>query len=112
MRHFVLLMIIAATSCVGHQMSGCVDEPFQTYQWLDQYRNQLKSSAESSSITQYLYNGSCVYLIAPCENCTDAMSTVYNASGEELCRFGGIAGFNTCPDFSEKATDEKVIFMK
>jgi methylmalonyl-CoA/ethylmalonyl-CoA epimerase len=29
-----------------------------------------------------------------------------------VCRFGGIAGFNTCPDFSQKAKNEKIIWRK
>jgi hypothetical protein len=62
-------------------------------------------------ITRFTYNNEIVYLVDDCLGCADAMQVVYSCSGEERCKFGGIAGFNTSPDFFEKATDKEIIWQ-
>ncbi|MEQ8474448.1 MAG: hypothetical protein RIC35_24840 [Marinoscillum sp.] len=107
----ILFLLIAAFAC-ENALAPCEKQPFTTYEWLGEMRDQLNDSGNQSSITQYLYKGECVYLVAACEDCADGMSTVYDTNGENICLFGGIAGFNSCPDFSEQATNAKVIFKK
>lgn len=68
------------------------------------------STGVSGEVIRYQYKGQTVYYVDTCKGCADSMAIVYTCSGEVLCEFGGIAGFNTCPDFADKATGKKVIW--
>jgi hypothetical protein len=86
--------------------SSCSD-----IRWLQPYIDAFKNNtAVKSEIIRYLYNGKIVYYMDSCKGCPDSMAIVYNCMGEVICQFGGIAGFNTCPDFTDKATQKKVIW--
>ena len=73
--------------------------------WLKSIREQASNKTE---IIRYKYKGETVYYINTCVGCADSMGEVYNCSGQVICQFGGIAGFNTCPDFYDVATDKVV----
>lgn len=80
--------------------------------WLENTIEAAENNADQKAIiVQYHYNGQIVFLVDRCVDCADAMQVVYNCSGDELCKFGGIAGFNDCPNFFEIATDKTVIFQ-
>ncbi len=79
--------------------------------WLQPYIDGHKNNtAVKSEIIRYQYKGQIVYYIDSCKGCADSMAVVYSCTGEVVCQFGGIAGFNTCPDFESTATAKKVIF--
>lgn len=79
--------------------------------WLQPYVDGLRSNSDiKSEVIQYQYHEHTVYYIDSCKGCPDSMPVVYNCTGEAICRFGGIAGFNTCPDFAETVANKKVIF--
>ena len=63
-------------------------------------------------IIQYSYKGQDVFLIAPCFQCPDAPTTVFDCEQNLLCELGGIRGTNTCPDFDKNATNEKILYNK
>ncbi len=54
-------------------------------------------------VEAYEYHRQTVYLVDFCIGCPDHLVYVYNVQGEEICRFGGITGSNTCPDFDRQA---------
>ncbi|HCX22391.1 MAG: hypothetical protein CMB80_22390 [Flammeovirgaceae bacterium] len=109
--YYLFFTVIVVSSCKEESEGVCTSEPFEAYEWLSDIRTNLDNSETVTSITQYVYNDNCVYEVNYGAY-VDALVIVYNEQGEEICKFGGIAGFNTCPDFDEKATNEKVIFQK
>jgi len=79
--------------------------------WLTSITEGMNTSTGvSGEVIRYHYKGQTVYYVDTCKGCEDSMAIVYTCSGEVLCEFGGIAGFNTCPDFADKATGKKVIW--
>jgi hypothetical protein len=113
----VLLGLLAACSAPMNESNESSELNSQTdiacddNTWLDNTIKALEASVDQKSeITRYRYNSETVYLVDNCLGCADAMQVLYSCMGEERCKFGGIAGFNTCPDFFETATDKKVIW--
>lgn len=90
------------------------NNPLQDIVWIKEYIEETKKSPfpTKAMITQYTYKGEIVYMVDGCYQCPDAMSTLYNIKKEKLCTFGGMLPSlnNTCPDFTEKATDKKVLW--
>lgn len=85
--------------------------PCDTNEWLQEQVDAMKRNrSQDGIIEQYEYEGQMVISISNCVGCADAMTVVYDCMGKELCKFGGIAGFNTCPDFADTAVFIKVIF--
>lgn len=81
-------------------------------EWFISILDGLKNNADiKSEVIRYTYHGQTVYYIDSCKGCADSMALVYTCSGEVICQFGGIAGFNTCPDFADFAIDKKVIWQ-
>jgi len=78
--------------------------------WLQTIIKNAQQNSSKAEVIRYLYNGQTVYYINTCIDCADGMAQVYTCSGEVICQFGGIAGFNTCPDFNDTATEKKVIW--
>lgn len=104
---FCLLYIsLSAFTC-----EDSISLPCENSEWLQSKVDTMKASRfQKGIIEQFEYEGQTVISIDPCVGCADAMTVVYDCSGNELCKFGGIAGFNTCPDFSNTAVFIKVIF--
>ena len=88
------------------------DDPLNDIIWLNQLKTafEMSMSPMRNTIVQFDYDGERVFSITPCAGCADAMTTVYDCLKNEICLFGGIAGFITCPDFADKATNETVLF--
>lgn len=102
----MLGLLLSAFTC-----EDSLDLPCANNDWLQEKVKDMKRANWSEGlIEQYAYEGEVVISIANCVGCADAMTVVYNCSGNELCKFGGIAGFNTCPDFATEAKFVKVIF--
>jgi hypothetical protein len=78
--------------------------------WLRSIIENAQQSNSKTEVIRYQYKGETVYYIDTCLGCADSMRQVYNCPGEVICQFGGIAGFNTCPDFESTATNKKVIW--
>lgn len=73
--------------------------------WMTSMKN------ETQVIKSYRYKGQVVFLVEDtCTQCADLMAEVYDCTGKAICQFGGIAGLNTCPDFSTTATDELLVW--
>lgn len=108
---FRLLMVMSSVALAcSDGVIPCEDKPFEAYEWLDELRGGLMKAKNRATITEYRYKDECVYLVAPCDGCPDAMATVHNSAGETVCRFGGFAGFNTCPDFSDSAEEVRLLY--
>ena len=85
--------------------------PCDNNEWLQEKIDAMKSNrSQKGIIEQYEYEGQIVISVSNCVGCADAMTIAYDCSGKELCKSGGFAGFNTCPDFADTAVFIKVIF--
>ncbi len=109
-----ILILCTASQChedsvsSGEQTSECTKGNIPT--WIDEVIADTEQNGSRGEIIRYKYKGQLVYFINTCVGCPDFMSVVYNCQQNELCKFGGFAGFNTCPDFNQKATDKEVIW--
>jgi hypothetical protein len=108
-------IILMATSCKkdNQTITTCtIDNPLETIQWLKKNKEafELSMSPSAKRITQYFYQGECVFLIDGCLQCNDNLTTVYDVNQDIICEFGGIAGVDTCPDFDTEATDETILW--
>ncbi|MCB2218834.1 MAG: hypothetical protein KQI35_00460 [Bacteroidetes bacterium] len=86
--------------------------PLTDLPWLKEIKQNLEISAKvtGAQIIQYTYRNEPVFWIDDCYNCFDKMIIVYDEAGNEICKFGGIAGLNTCPDFMQTATDSTMLW--
>ena len=108
----LLAMATSAFQCETGSMPIPDESSHCAYtEWLKDIIEDAQESPQKAEVIRYLYKGQTVYYINTCKDCADSMADVYNCSGEVICQFGGIAGFNTCPDFEDKATDKKVIWQ-
>ena len=114
--YFVIMTLLACSAPATEsgelkELKTAADLACDNSTWLENTLEALENSADQkAAVIQYRYNNETVYWVDNCLGCADAMQVVYSCSGEERCTFGGIAGFNTCPDFFETATDKKVIW--
>ena len=107
MKRIIALLLLA----VGISAFQCEDEQAcSNTVWLQPIIENAQQNSSKAEVISYQYNLQTVYYINTCIDCADSMAEVYSCSGEVICQFGGIAGFNTCPDFEEKATRRKVIW--
>jgi len=113
---FTLVLIYSCQTDSIFQKNDCganlISNPLEDLQWLNNIKTSFEqsSSAVKKKIYQYTYNGNTVFLIDPCVSCPDGLQTVYDCSGNTVCEFGGIAGLNTCPGFSENSTNEILLW--
>ena len=112
---FILFSVIFLTSCpsdLDYETTCDVDIPIADLTWLREIKTNLEKSASASKklITQYTYQGKSVFLVDSCNDCADNLTTLYNCEGTVICKFGGITGLNTCPDFEKKATDKIILW--
>jgi hypothetical protein len=108
----VAVLLSVLVQCESISPVTTLDEGSQceNLDWLQTFIDQAKQNDQAAEVIRYDYNGHRVYWVDTCKGCADAMAIVYNCSGQVICQFGGIAGFNTCPDFEAKATNRKVIW--
>jgi hypothetical protein len=117
----LILFVATLTACKNEScLQSCgVSNPAQDLPWLKQLieNHTPDSSADSkeyyppAEIVSHAYKGKTVYLVDMCMQCPDNLTTVVNCEGQVICEFGGIAGRNTCPDFSE-ATRLEVVWKR
>lgn len=114
MRFFLIsLVVIVFLSCkTTSKAQNKNTNPLEEVSWLKELKTSFDNDTfqRKAMIIQYTYNNEIVFLIEDCYQCPDGMSTLYNSKKEKVCVFGGIMGNNSCPDFSEKAINEKVIY--
>jgi len=105
----VLLLAACAFQCQDNsypdESAYCTDTA-----WLKTIIENAHQNTSKAEVIRYQYKMQTVYYINTCIDCADGMAQVYTCSGEVICQFGGIAGFNTCPDFKDTATDKKVVW--
>ena len=107
----ILLLFVLMCSAFQCQSSFYADDPYcSDTAWLQTIIENAKQNSSKAEVIRYRYNEQTVYYINTCIDCADGMAQVHTCSGEVICQFGGIAGFNTCPDFNDTATDKKVIW--
>lgn len=104
-----MLAILLLVSCnsirvtVCEERSATIADACEHSGWLDQKIELLKTMNTTARLTQYTYQSKPVFKVRTCLECADTMTTVYSCEGVIICQFGGIAGFNTYPDFFETA---------
>jgi hypothetical protein len=117
----VAIVLITANTCskeeneIGNVTGDnfCrTDNPLEDLPWLKQLKQSFEMSAKpaGAQIIGYKYQSGDAFLINGCVGCADEMWQVYDCSGKVICRFGGIAGLNTCPGFFETATDSTMLY--
>jgi PBP1b-binding outer membrane lipoprotein LpoB len=113
---FIIISIVLLTSCSETKeliTTTCnTNNPLEDLTWLYEIKTNFDKSASASKkqIIQYTYKNETVFMIDICNGCSDNLTAVYNCEGTVICEFGGIAGVNTCPDFDEKATNQKIVW--
>lgn len=116
MKRLLFLTLVLLYSCQADstfQKTSCnVSNPIENLPWLNQIKINFEQSgaAPKRKIYQYTYAGNTVFLIDPCVGCPDGLQSVFDCSGNAICEFGGIAGVNTCPDFSDNSTNEMLLW--
>jgi hypothetical protein len=105
----LLFVLICSAQCennsIPEESEYCADTA-----WLKTIIENAQQNTSKAEVIRYRYKMQTVYYVDSCIGCPDDMAQVYTCSGEVVCQFGGIAGFNTCPDFKDTATDKKVIW--
>jgi hypothetical protein len=113
---FLFLSVLILTSCPNKEdmfSTTCnTNNPLKDLTWLKEAKENIDriDCAGKSSITQYLYNSNTVFEVNICSNITDGQTVVYSCEGEIICKFGGISGENTCPDFYQTAVDKVILY--
>jgi hypothetical protein len=114
---FFFLSILFLTSCLNDEdafSTTCnINNPLENLVFLKEARetiDRIDCGVNKSSITQYTYKSKTVFEVNICANILDGQTLVYNCNGEVICRFGGIAGENTCPDFYDTVTNKIVLY--
>lgn len=111
---FALVSLLASCNTANltenEELNAKISHACSDRTWLDQEIALLKSLNTTARLTQYTYQHEVVFMVETCLECVDSMTTVYTCDGTAICLFGGIAGFNTCPNFVETATDKKIIW--
>jgi len=100
----LLITFILLISCSSDDdTKDCRKSNWREITWLSDLVSRYVSNQIPGSIELYCYNNQEVFLISDCIVCTDPLSVAYDRDKNEICRFGGIAGVNTCPDFEDEA---------
>ena len=112
----MVLLLSSAFQCQDDSLKKPSDEQQQICStssrpdWINEAIHSIKVDGSKGAVIRYKYHGEYVFLIDACHECPDYMASVYNCEQEHICSFGGIAGINTCPDFGDAATNEKIIW--
>ncbi|MEJ2006471.1 MAG: hypothetical protein P8X57_16270 [Cyclobacteriaceae bacterium] len=106
MRALIPILLLSALLSCDNDLESKVcgkNHPAEEIPWLNSLISEMESSDPSGTIDLYRYKGQYVFLITHCSNCTDALTLALDCEQNEICKFGGFAGFNICPDFEDKA---------
>ncbi|NOX66186.1 MAG: hypothetical protein GXO85_10465 [Chlorobi bacterium] len=109
---FIIILVIILSACSDQNKICGSDNPLDEIAWLREIRDQFDEDMgpQRQRIIQYKYYGNDVFLIEECFQCADAVSIVYDCEKNIVCEFGGYSGKNTCPDFNQNATEEKILY--
>lgn len=94
----ISILLVNLSSCENEIFPENIPDCIQ-----ESIKDSFKSSFSGHSVKLYKYNGENVYIFDSEEVYPDKLTVAYNQNCEVVCEFGGIAGLNTCPDFSENA---------
>jgi len=105
------LGLLTSASIQAQNLPCGVANPITDLPWLSE-QAQFTCDPCFGPLYQAQYNGEYVYYNLPeSPICADAMTAVYNCSGEMICFFGGIAGGTgqDCPLFFETLSDIQLL---
>ena len=95
-------------------VENCAElQPIASMPWLQKINNRFQEmgASQPTKIIAYTYETQTVYWVDDCaENCADSLINVYDCNGAIICKFGGLMGHNSCPDFSETAVQSATIW--
>lgn len=108
----VPLLLINLLACKAQQQSTVAADTIPG--WLkDKIEEFITNNTDGKgSVEEFLYREQTVYLVNFCMGCPDFLVYVYNKEKDVICEFGGIAGTNTCPDFSKEAISKGIVWPK
>ncbi|HEX5167562.1 MAG TPA: hypothetical protein VFW11_00210 [Cyclobacteriaceae bacterium] len=110
-----LVMLCSAGQCHEDSLSNGEEDSnicgkSELPDWINTIIGDTQQNGNKGEVVQYQFEGKTVFWINTCLDCADSMTQVFDCQGNVKCVFGGIAGFNTCPDFTQKATHKKIIW--
>ncbi len=111
----ILLVILIGWSAVACQAQMPATVSADTIPaWLSEKiaRFEAENPDVNGKVEAYTYQQQTVYLVDFCVGCPDHLVYLYNKKGEEMCRFGGIAGTNSCPGFAREAVLIATVWSK
>lgn len=89
-----------------------VTNPVQDLPWLKTIIDaQANNKYSKMTIYKYEYQQEEGFLVDSCVNCPDSVSVFYNCSGNNICKFSGKDGSNTCPDFLTNSIKKEIVFQ-
>lgn len=108
----ILFILFSLSACKAQQQVAVKADSLP--EWLDKKIEEFISNNPDTKgrIEKFLYDEQTVYMVNFCVACPDNLVYVYNKNEEVICEFGGLAGFNTCPDFSKKAISKGIVWPK
>lgn len=114
----VFALLLLFTSCDDtntEETNICSNNPLEEIDWLkalvDTENHADLSNSSGLEIIQYEYNGNLTFSVDTCvNNCSDALTQIYDCEKNIICEMGGIAGVNTCEAFFKGATNEKTLY--
>ena len=99
MKNVLMMTLLLLLSCE----EDCSQKKCTNPIWINATIQSITLQGNKGEIIKYLYQNQEVYLVRGCLECADYNDVVRNCEGKIICEFGGIAGINTCPDFSKVA---------
>ena len=114
---YLLICVVMLCSCnkddAPNPLKVCANDPLQEIQWLQKRIQNETTSANSSGleIIQYQYQNSLAFSINDCtNNCSDALTRIFDCEQNLICEKGGISGIDTCADFFKEAKNSVILF--
>jgi hypothetical protein len=104
MKNILLILPAILFSC---EKNDCQKKCDPT--WIEEATQTITQNGYKGEIFKYVYQNQEVYLVKGCLECADFVDVVRNCEGKIICKFGGIMGKNTCPDF-DKATMIEIVW--
>lgn len=104
----ILVLCLVIHGCNSDELQIC--KGIDNQNWLTSLIDQHRESTERVEFHSYVYRSRLVIAMEIVDNPCDVRNVIYDCSGKIICQLGCVGMINTCPDFSEEATNKKLIF--
>ncbi len=116
---YILISSLLFVSCnkddAPNESTFCAEDPLQEIEWLKNLvANETNTDSTNSSgleIIKYEYQNNLAFSINNCiDNCSGALTRIFDCDQNLICEFGGITGVDTCADFFKDAKNTTILF--